>query len=240
MNNKQNLINDLSTKKIEKLLAVLNVANADYVSVDDFAESLKVFLTLLQDSKQVNETERQKLISEIQTFYSEFESSKDNLGELISSKTDELRGMINSLALKIENIKLQKGDTGEVGPQGPQGETGKDGSPDSAEDIRNKLELLSGDERLDRAYIRGLESVPSQRELEDIKRIAQANAKPITTTHFSKNGTSYGRAKNINIDTTGSAKVSITGDTATIKVTYITVAPTAPENPDLNDLWIQT
>lgn len=33
----------------------------------------------------------------------------------------------------------------------------KDGSPDAAEDIRNKLELLDGDERLDVSAIRGLE-----------------------------------------------------------------------------------
>ncbi len=211
MNNKQNLINDLSTKKIEKLLAVLNVANADYVSVDDFAESLKVFLTLLQDSKQVNETERQKLISEIQTFYSEFESSKNNLGELISSKTTELRGMINSLALKIENIKLQKGDTGETGPQGPQGEAGKDGSPDSAEDIRNKLELLSGDERLDRASIRGLDELPTPQDFADVKRMAQANSLPATTSFI--NGK---RAKNINFS---GATVSHKDDTATVVIT---------------------
>lgn len=93
---------------------------------------------------------------------------------------------------------------------------------------------------LDKAYIRGLDNLPSQKELEDVKRMAQANAKPITTTHFSKNGTQVGRGKNINIETTGSAKVSLSGDTATIKVTYITVAPTAPENPDLNDLWVDT
>lgn len=51
-----------------------------------------------------------------------------------------------------------KGDKGEPG-QSIVGPAGRDGSPDMAEDIRNKLELLTGDERLDKSAIRGLDTL---------------------------------------------------------------------------------
>lgn len=61
-----------------------------------------------------------------------------------------------------------KGDTGEPGEKGESvaGPAGKDGSPDMAEDVRNKLELLEGDERLKLEAIRGLELL-----IEDIKQL---------------------------------------------------------------------
>lgn len=211
MNNKQNLINDFSTKKIEKLLAVLNVANADYVSVEDFAEALKVFLTLLKDHKIASDTELQKIADEVKQFELAVENAHGNVMSSLDSGIAELRSQISQLSQRFDNVKLQKGDTGETGPQGPQGEAGKDGSPDSAEDIRNKLELLDGDERLDRAFIKGLDNVPTQKELDDIKRIAQSNALPATTSFI--NGK---RAKNINFS---GATVSHQDDTATVVIT---------------------
>lgn len=78
-----------------------------------------------------------------------------------------------------QGAKGDKGDRGEPGQgvQGAQGKPGKDGrdgrdgrdaidgmdgkdglngSPDTAEDIRNKLELLDGEDRLDAKYIKNL------------------------------------------------------------------------------------
>lgn len=211
MNNKQNLINDFSTKKIEKLLAVLNVANADYVSVEDFAEALKVFLTLLKDHKMASDTELQKIADEVKQFEIAVENAHGNVMSSLDSGIAELRSQISQLSQRFDNVKLQKGDTGETGPQGPQGEAGKDGSPDSAEDIRNKLELLTGDERLDRASIRGLDELPTPQDFADVKRMAQANSLPATTSFI--NGK---RAKNINF--TG-ATVSHQDDTATVVIT---------------------
>lgn len=42
---------------------------------------------------------------------------------------------------------------------------GKDGSPDSAQQVRDKLESLEGDERLDKSAVKGLEE-----ELEKLKK----------------------------------------------------------------------
>ena len=74
---------------------------------------------------------------------------------------------------KVPGPKGEKGERGEIGPmgiagrdgkdstvpgpKGDKGDAGKDGSPDTADDIRNKLELLEGDERLDKKAIKGWE-----------------------------------------------------------------------------------
>lgn len=53
------------------------------------------------------------------------------------------------------------GKDGAAGPQGPQGEAGAAGSiaSISPEEVRNHLELLTGDDRLDASAIKGLEAV---------------------------------------------------------------------------------
>src|SRR3990167_9343023 len=52
---------------------------------------------------------------------------------------------------------------------GPAGKDGKDGSPDMAEDIRNKLELLDGDERLKIEAIKDLSDI-----LDELKKRPRA------------------------------------------------------------------
>lgn len=46
---------------------------------------------------------------------------------------------------------------GEKGEKGATGEKGNDGSPDTPEQIRNKLETLTGEERIDISFIKGIE-----------------------------------------------------------------------------------
>lgn len=62
--------------------------------------------------------------------------------------------------------KGDKGDTGPAGSDGSIGPAGADGSPDLAEDIRNKLELLDGDERLKIEAIKDL-----REELDRLKKL---------------------------------------------------------------------
>ncbi len=54
------------------------------------------------------------------------------------------------------SIIAMRGEQGATGPTGAPGVPGKDGSPDTAEQVRDKLELLVGDERMDKNAIRGI------------------------------------------------------------------------------------
>lgn len=62
-----------------------------------------------------------------------------------------------------KNVDYFDGKDGKDGESivGPPGEPGKNGSPDAPEQIRDKLETLKGEERLDKKFIQGIE------ELED-------------------------------------------------------------------------
>jgi hypothetical protein len=59
----------------------------------------------------------------------------------------------------IQGPRGFSGDDGPQGPKGDQGETGnpgKDGSPDTPEQVRDKLQTLEGEKRLDATAIKGL------------------------------------------------------------------------------------
>jgi len=98
--------------------------------------------------------------------------------KMISSMKDEFKGDEGKIGLKGKDGKDGKsgkdgrdgkdgkngkdGVDGKNGVNGTNGKDGKDGSPDMAEDIRNKLELLEGDDRLDKSAIKGLEELTSK------------------------------------------------------------------------------
>lgn len=107
--------------------------------------------------------------------------------KLVIAALDKLEKRVTSAISGIRNGKDGKdgkaGGPGPIGPMGPagpvgraifggKGETGpagKDGSPDTAEQVRDKLETLQGEERLDASAIKNLEQhlqklIPSQEQ----------------------------------------------------------------------------
>lgn len=70
-----------------------------------------------------------------------------------------------------DGVDGKPGLLGLKGDQGEKGDKGESGSPDMAEDIRNKLELLTGNERLRMEAIRGLEE-----KFEEVKKIKGGRA----------------------------------------------------------------
>ena len=57
-------------------------------------------------------------------------------------------------------------DSTVMGPRGEQGPEGKQGSPDTPEQVRDKLQELKDDKRLDKTAIKGLEKVMTQENLD--------------------------------------------------------------------------
>lgn len=120
---------------IEKLYDMVNSRKA----AEDFARTLKMALQLLERMKQDVDAK--------------LEAVKDG-----TPGRDGRDGKDGKSIQGPKGEKGEKGDRGEPGQSivGPAGKDGKDGSPDMAEDIRNKLELLEGDERLSIEAIRDL------------------------------------------------------------------------------------
>lgn len=117
--------------------------------------------------------DRMKLVGEIMT-RSDFKAAFQRAVSMIKLAIEQLEARITKRLSELKDgpqgPRGLKGDTGAVGPMGPKGEMGPQGlpgvgiqgvpgpagSPDMAEDIRNKLELLSGDDRLDASAIKNL------------------------------------------------------------------------------------
>ena len=101
---------------------------------------------------------REETSERIKTILASFKKDKEDiLAELKSEIQREARkiwsGIEREHRVIMENIESMRGPTGERGMDGQSivgsaGKDGKDGSPDMAEDIRNKLELLSDGEKL--------------------------------------------------------------------------------------------
>lgn len=103
--------------------------------------------------------------------------------EQIKKLVSDFEVKFNTLKKEIANIELLEGNPGEKGDTFTFNDLtkdqkeelkGKDGSPDDAEDIRNKLELLTDDERLDKKAIKGLEELENK-----LNKIISEKAKPI-------------------------------------------------------------
>lgn len=87
-----------------------------------------------------------------------------------NEKIDSRLAQVKDGAEGAKGEKGDKGDRGEKGERGAtfiamrgakgeQGEKGEAGSPDTPAQIRDKLEVLKGDDRLDKSAIKGLEEI---------------------------------------------------------------------------------
>ena len=123
---------------------------------------------------------------EIEKAHEAIEQKLDSTLEGIKQNTPNLNKVLESVR-GTEGQKGEKGDVGEIGDEGIpgingidgkdgengrdgidgengidgknglNGKDGKDGSPDTPEQVRDKLETLKGEERLDKSAIKGLD-----------------------------------------------------------------------------------
>lgn len=147
---------DPKLKKLEELFTMVN----ESITRDEFISSFKDVVDLLAQNKK-------ELEKEIATTFAEVSQSTDASFSLIKKETlsqiqkalkEQEQGMsfIYDKVRKLKNGKKgDKGDRGRPG-KGIKGDKGDDGSPDTAEQVREKLETLTGEERLDASAIKNL------------------------------------------------------------------------------------
>ncbi len=122
---------------------------------NDIVGAVEILIASYKAMKADTEAERQKRDSE-------FTAALRDLRAEISRRLGELRGSDGKNGrdgMQGPSGPAGRDGKGIEGPQGAAGKDGKDGSPDSAEDIRNKLELLTGKDRLNVSAIDGLDDL---------------------------------------------------------------------------------
>ena len=121
------------SKKIEKLEALLKMMN-ESLTKEDFTNAFKALTTFIKNVRDGLDLRFNKLEAKINAKVSLLKDGKD--GKDGADGKDGING-----------TKGDKGDKGEKGDS-IQGLNGADGSPDTPEIIRDKLEVLEGDEEL--------------------------------------------------------------------------------------------
>lgn len=108
--------------------------------------------------KRVNE-EHDRILTEVKESKLE---SKSDVTEAIKKAVDKCRKIQD----EMKAMDFQDGKDGADGRDGTDGKDGKDGSPDTGDEIKNKLEALKGDTRLDKTAIKGLEKILTGEDLD--------------------------------------------------------------------------
>lgn len=168
-------MNDLPNQ-LSKLIKTFN--DKRVISQEELAAFSKAIVEILKANKKAVETlnaETKQVI--IQAFADlearrsdllnatkrDLQASKDQIEKDAKAQSDRVFKRFQAL---VDEVQLrtpadgrdgEPGKDGDPGPAGAPGIPGRDGSPDNPEEVRDKLETLQGDERLDVSAIKGLE-----------------------------------------------------------------------------------
>jgi hypothetical protein len=157
---------DANLEKLETLLKLVN----EGLSREEFVTAFENVVSLVLKIEKRNTDAVDKIES---TYASLLAAIKgDSAASLDDVKTrskfflDDARALLakaqTDIAARLATVK--DGQDGKNGADGKDGKDGKDGSPDAPEDVRDKLETLEGDARLDISAIKGLDDYEKLKE----------------------------------------------------------------------------
>lgn len=166
-------------KTVEKLLELAGALDSGRVSIKDFEEVIKVLVQFAKETRDLTDSEVQKLDGLVQTVISDL---KRQTKESLTYSESSIKVLRDALKRHIEQVVLERaatlksGDKGEQGDPGetivgPPGPPGKDGSPDTGQEILKKVQKLPEDERWEIEDVNGLE--------EELKRLLKARSTTI-------------------------------------------------------------
>lgn len=156
-------------KKLAKLEGVFKLLD-DGVTKEEFEKNLTEILKLMKGMKEQSSSDFLAIKEALRMSLEKLNSTHESLLTDAKNQIDTLfvENKLSAIDAKqneaIERLyqrlsTLVDGKDGKVGERGEKGDTGKEGengSPDTPEIIREKLELLRGNDRLDVSAIRGL------------------------------------------------------------------------------------
>lgn len=216
----------ISAGEIEEVLAAI---------VAILAENKKGVEALTAETKQELESAIQSIADDHEGFMKALEADVSKTRADIEKATKaqnerafkRLQTLMSDFKLRIPKDGAP-GRDGEPGPEGPPGAPGKDGSPDTPLQVRDKLESLEGEERLDAKAIKNLPQfikekgkemlVGGIRFLEQLADVSVLPAKKRPDLLLQYN------------DTTKRWENGVA----------LTVSATEPSDPEVNDIWIDT
>jgi hypothetical protein len=244
-------------RKMEKLLALLEVADKDYVTSEELAEYMEILMNVIKQMRPTYDAERDAFIQRCEAKVKELYQVSQKEWEAIQKKVSLLR----------DGKDGRDGETPQAGIHYPT----RDQFKEMLNELAKTIKVRDGKDGKDG---KDADVEPFLKKLKELERIVQANANALPATTTFVNGR---RAKNLNFP---NATVSYKDDTATVEVEggsgvdefseltdvdvtssapnnnaiaqyqtsttkwttgiSITVADTAPSDPKYGDLWIDT
>lgn len=140
-------LSEKENKKLEKLFGLMGKKN---ISEEDFVKAFEAVMKVVKDIQKTNLAEFEGMHKALEILTKKVKDEKDTdvsdikrqIKDAIFVALREQEIGMNFIRDKVRNLKQAK--------------PGKDGSPDTPEAVRDKLEKLTGDERLDASAIRNL------------------------------------------------------------------------------------
>lgn len=214
-------------KKLDKLTKLLELADQEYTTPQEVADVVDVLAEIIQTVQATLENKisdsESNLTSKLEDFGYSLKEASNNLERLVTdakkaalSDTKDLSSRLGTEVNRLESLissvvnQIPDFDTSKLDLRLKAVET-------SANSLTLKVSEVKDDISTLKTKVESFKEVDDKR-LSDIEQMARANAMPITTTHFSLNGTTKGRAKNINFKTGSSLNVQITGDQADVTI----------------------
>lgn len=135
--------------------------------VTDVANILAQYRSATSQINKETKDTLNTLVKSIDEAHSQIITNQENkIEKVVSREMEQISKLVKDcktmcdevMSIKMEKPKKgDKGERGDAGEKGDKGNDGKDGSPDTPEQVRNKLESLKEEERLDASAIKGLE-----------------------------------------------------------------------------------
>lgn len=206
----------ITEEEIQKVLqAIVGILSENKKGIDSITSENKAKLEEIKEHLRMNhESVVFKVTSDISKTKAEIEKATKEQNDRAFKR---LQGLISQIKLPKDGLD---------GRDGADGADGKDGSPDSPEQVRDKLETLKGEERLDASAIKNLPKfikekgremlVGGIRFLENLADVSVPIAKKREDLL-------------IQYDTTNKRWQDGVA---------LTVSTTQPTNPEINDVWI--
>ncbi len=196
--------------KLEKLKQLLELMQNDTITPKQVKEFLDYVLQTITNAKKDIRELSQEHLDIIQKAVVLVENNKVNtLQEIVSEKQnfkseiDSTFNEVKQFLSEVKKIKTTKGEDGKDGYtpikgkdyfDGENGKDGENGSPDTPEQVRDKLETLEGENRLDASAIKNLPEF-----IKDDKRIGFGSM----LREAPKDNKTYGRRNRAWVEVTG-------------------------------------
>ena len=160
--------NDKTEMKLERFLSMMD---GGAMTKEEFVQAFEQVVDVIKEFRETNAREFDLMKQVIEAFGNNLDGKsnkaiddlKKGLNELfVDERVGGIEKKINEVIdRKIRAIddRMGKVRDGSKGDKGDQGRPGRDGSPDSPAKIKEKLESLEGDNRLDASAIKGLDDM---------------------------------------------------------------------------------